>query len=228
MKDRIYTKEYHESIGSPEQLNQYIGKEYISYSYLSSFLQRRDDWITTYLFDQRLENIWANYGKAVGTFFETKGKEVDEILTEDTVALLKSHLFLDDYEFEKPIGFIIDKYLLIGFIDVYRKDVLIDIKTGSKDSISKYEEDSYMQTRLYCYGLESMGITPPNKVGVMAFLRKGNNTSKHPLRLEGGPEFIETPYNKKEVDGYIEEVLLPAINEIDDYKKLFKELLIIV
>lgn len=225
MKDRIFDRNYYESIGSPSYLEKFIGMEYISYSYVNSFIRDKSDWIVSYLLDKRTTSIFAVYGSAIGNYLQTEGIDCHELITEDTRKILDNHLYdLNTHQFEKPVGFVIGKYLFIGFIDVYKNKLLIDIKTGSDKTVKQYSEDSYKQTKIYTYALEQMGLPIPEFIGVKAFFRKGNNTLKHPLRIEGEPVLIEHKYSKEEIEDYIEEVIKPELEEIEDYKRLFKEL----
>lgn len=224
MKERIYTQEYHESIGSPAYLEKFIGTEYISYSYITSYFRDRRDWITTYLLDVRAQSIFAEYGNAVGTYLQTSGEEAHDLLTNDTKKLLDNYLYDSSHEFEKPIGFMLGKYLFIGFIDVYKEDVLIDIKTASDKTVKQYYDSTYKQTKLYTYALSKMGLKIPEYIGVIAFMRKGNNTYKHPLRIEGEPVIIDYEYNEEEIETWLQEDILTALEEIEDYKRLFKGL----
>jgi len=228
---KIFKEADWERLGKPEDITDHIGKPYISYSQLKSFLERREDWITNYLMGKRPSNIWMEFGSEVGKYVELCGKVNFKDFTHLTPEGVKDiQLFDDSHEFEKPVYFFIDvsghKVLIFGFIDVYKQgEVLIDIKTGNAKSMLKnYGGSNYMQTRLYLYALDDMISPLPKFVGVKGLPRIGRGSKASPLLIKGKTLTIPTDYERKQVEEYLEEIVKPAIIEMEKYYLVYKKI----
>lgn len=219
-------------LGSPKELEEYIDKApYISYTQLTSFLYRRSDWITTYLMDKRVSNIWMEFGSEVGKYIELQGNvnfKDFKYLTKDSVEHIP--LYDSTFEFEKPIYIVIEiegeKVILLGYIDVFKAgDKLIDIKTGNiKNMLKQYSDPSYMQTRLYLYAMDLAGEYNEEYCGVQCLSRKGRGTKGSPLVIEKDRIEIPTKYVSTDVEEYIEEVVKPAILSMSEYTEVYKKI----
>jgi hypothetical protein len=149
------------------------------------------------------------------------------LVTPELIESIKPYLFDDTYTCEKPVYCIIyigdQPILFYGFIDVYRYDKIIDIKTGSKDTLKEYNKPTYMQTKLYAYCLEQMTGECPEFIGVLGLLRKGKGNKQYPFKIEGSILF-ENGYSRESVEQYIENTMKPNIMKIsslyNDYNKM--------
>jgi hypothetical protein len=229
---KTFTESTWQWMGKPEEFKQFIGMPCISYSQIESFKNYYYGFIKSYLLGIRKSTIWIDFGSEVGKMFEHSGN-VDmsdfKVVPEDTLDILKPYFFDNTHEFEKPIYFTVDvegeEVLFYGFIDVYKENKrLIDIKTANPSKFNQKfgKKSGYMQTKLYCYGLDNMGIYVPKEVGVFAIPRKGNNDRWGPIRVEGEPKYIETPYKREEVEEYIEYDIIPTIMKISNINKIYK------
>ena len=139
-------------------------------------------------------------------------------------------MFDSTHEFEKPIYFFVKvnghKVLIFGFIDVYKEEeILIDIKTGNtKDMLKNYGGSNYMQTRLYLYPLDLKGVSLPKFVGVKGVPRSGRGTASSPLTIKGKTLTIPTDYERDQVEEYLEEIVVPAIEEMEKYYLVYKKI----
>ena len=61
--------------------------------------------------------------------------------------------------------------------------------------------------------------------GVIMLDRAGNNSPKSPIRLTGKVEYIETPYNKKEIENFLNKDVRKIAKEISNYYSKYLELL---
>lgn len=218
--------------GSKEEWRQHIGKPSVSYSMINSFESYNKEWIKRYCFGiQEDIGIFAKFGTAVGEAVETCGGKIDtEWLDEDTQDHLAKVYYGDEYQYERPILFIIEvngvEVVMYGFIDVYgdSPDIVCDIKTGSiKNKTAFYAGEEYMQTKLYSYSLDLEGINVTDTY-VLLLDRKGNGRKGHPLRLTGESLKIPTPYVRGEVEDYIENKMKKTILNISDFYKTYKKI----
>jgi hypothetical protein len=228
-----YTENTWEWMGKPEEFKDFIGMYCVSYSQINGFTNYKKDWIKNYCFGIKEDpGMFANFGIAVGRLFETGGEDVNtDWLKEDTLDALADKLYPKDCEYEKPVYIVIDldgvKVLIYGFIDVYseKESYVCDIKTGSIASKTEfYESEDYMQTRLYAYALDKKGVEV-KRCFVHLLDRKGNGSTKHPLRLTGEEKIIDTPYTKEVVENWLEDYAKPVLRDVSyfyqTYTKIF-------
>jgi len=219
-----------ERIGKPEEIKHLIGIPCISYSQNSSLDYNIHSFIKSYLFGEKSDSIWMNFGSEIGQVFETYGLgdyTKFKLVTPELIESIRPYLFDDTYTYEKPVYCVINlngqQILFYGFIDVYRHDKIIDIKTGSKINLQAYNKPTYMQTKLYAYCLEEMTGEVPEFIGVLGLLRKGKGNRQYPFKIEGSTLF-ENGYTRESVEQYIENTMKPNIMKIsglyNDYNKM--------
>ena len=185
-------------------------------------------------------NMFTDFGSACGEFLETRQTEEvkqSPFLSEADMQILHSVNIPADSEFEREI--MIKRtdsikgadYCILGYVDraTTSPEALVDVidyKTGGEKKIKEYAGSDYNQTKLYAYALEEEG-EEIGYVGVELLLRKGNTLepgNKHVLRLEGTIEEIPTPYDKKEVEFFLEgfdKVVWEISDAITFYNKYF-------
>ena len=121
--------------------------------------------------------------------------------------------------------FVIECFMYRGtYLDGNRVKI-VDYKTGSivKKS-SFYSSKDYKQTGVYAYAKDIEGYSVVD-CGVIMLDRAGNNSPKSPIRLTGKVEYIETPYNKKEIENFLNKDVRKIAKEISNYYSKYLELL---
>ena len=102
---------------------------------------------------------------------------------------------------------------------------IVDYKTGSiAKKSSFYSSKDYKQTGVYAYARDIEGYSVVD-CGVIMLDRAGNNSPKSPIRLTGKVEYIETPYNKKEIENFLNKDVRKIAKEISSYYSKYLELL---
>ena len=102
---------------------------------------------------------------------------------------------------------------------------IVDYKTGSiAKKSSFYSSKDYKQTGVYAYAKDIEGYSVVD-CGVIMLDRAGNNSPKSPIRLTGKVEYIETPYNKKEIENFLNKDVRKIAKEISNYYSKYLELL---
>lgn len=223
------------------KFEKYKGLPQFSYSAYTSF--KEDAYRGSFFADKLLGipdpgNIFTDFGSGCGEYLESKGiggeLVISELLSEKDVEILNTVELPEDSEFEREImikreirnpktGKVVGEYCIIGYVDrntrtPEAKIDVIDYKTGSAKKAKDYGGPDYMQTKLYAYALEKEG-EEIGYVGVELLHRKGNNVipgDKNVLRLEGTIEKIPTPYDKRDVEFFLEGFDQVA-EEISDY-----------
>lgn len=235
MGDLILPRKYEDKSGKyPQHLN----KPKLSYSQLTSWKdpQYKPDYIKQYFAGIILPSgIYAEYGSACGTLIEGIGtndmschNEYKHLLSEEDRNILKNGI---DYEsnmkYEDLIVLDCGDFVIEGFTDrtIYHTPHQIsigDFKTGSiAKKKSFYASKDYMQTKLYSYAKEQEGCEIVD-CGVFMLDRAGNNSPKSPIRLTGKIEYVPTPYDRKEVEGWLQTVKKTAKEISDSYKVYLK------
>ena len=118
----------------------------------------------------------------------------------------------------------VDTVLLKNILINEKQVEIVDYKTGNISKTEKYTNPKYKQTRLYAYQKENEGYSIKN-CGVKMYGRKGNGSEKSPLMLTGEMVNIDTPYDRKEVEKWLEYVntISKEISECyQTYLKIFK------
>ena len=197
-EDSHFYKEYE------DQLKPYLGKMYISYSTVNSFLgDFKSDCIKSKIIGVRNEgSVYTELGGYVGTAIETGEfpKENPHGFTIDPSFSLES-LRTPGAEYERLI--VIDRgdYVVIGFIDKWVQEedgvVLDDFKTGSATKIKEYESPDYVQLVLYGYAEELRG----NKVKSInvTFIERDGSHIKPPLNITNKIKRFPLEYSKERI-----------------------------
>lgn len=222
------------------KFKQFNGWSKVSYSQYTSFLGYREKYIQEYFLGfKQPSGMFAEYGSAIGDYLETNKRSL--IISENDVEILDTIYRPETARYEvevvinlEPFG--LKRTCLQGFIDQeYDTDgvlVLNDFKTGNyKERLNKYGGgiENYAQTRIYAYQRDLEG-KKAESCGVVFLGRKGNvrkedateRNAHNILRLSGEKDYIPTPYNRGEVEDFIQETLVPTVKEISRYYKIFK------
>jgi hypothetical protein len=212
-----------------EEFKKYVGMNKISYSQYSSWHSMyKGSYIAQYFLGiEEDSGIFAEFGTKCGEYLEKQDKAD---LSDKDIEILDSIESPRDAEYEREIVIDLRPFgadaVMQGFIDRtmtvengYKH--ITDFKTGAEKKEGFYASDEYWQTRLYAYALDEEGEIV-DSCGVILFPRKGNGTEKHPLRLEGEPMHIDTPYVRKDTEKVLKKVAKTCV-EISDYYKLYKK-----
>lgn len=225
------------------KFEKYNGLPKFSYSAYTSWTE--DQYRGAFIADKILGvpdpgNVFTDFGSACGEYLETRDsedKKVSEYLKPSDIEVLDRVVLPPNSEFEREIMLkrSIDKrgdYCIHGFIDratetPEAKVDVIDYKTGGANKSSKYGGPDYNQTRLYSYALEKEEGEEIGYVGVELLHRKGKSLvpgEAHPIRLEGTIEAIETPYDSKSTETFLQKfdkVVIEISDCISFYEKYF-------
>lgn len=203
-----------------ERLKPLLGKYYISYSSVDSFLNYKEDFIKQKIVGIKLpEGIYGEFGSYCGYALEN-GSFPEEnphgFTGQENMNL--EELRGEGAEYERMI--IIDRgeYFIIGFIDYlvkYEDGVHVrDQKTGGKGKESKYQSEDYIQVPLYAHALELEGLKV-SKADVW-FIRRENSHIKPPLKIGNEQFSIPIRYDKK--------IAEKALNKVEESVKGISDL----
>lgn len=215
---------------------QHEGKYKISYSQINSFKDYKLNYLQDYILNLKSDEsgIFASYGSAVGEYFENGA--VSELLSANDIEIINKLKKYESSSFESEIvidlePFGLEKTCLQGFsdheYDLEVKRFIEDLKTGNSTNMqTKYGDMlKYYQTRIYAYQRENEGF----EIGgcrVNHLGRKGNNTvkgDKNCLRLSGDIDYIETPYQREDVEKYLKNTVVPLCVEISEYLRVYNK-----
>lgn len=218
----------------------YEGMPKLSYSQITSWLEPeyRNEYIRGYFIGTPREgSIFTEFGSACGTFLESIGTKdpgahepYKHILSQSDRDILTANIsFSDNQVYEDYIVINVDDLFIIeGYADriSYSRDnknvIVEDFKTGSiQKKTSYYAGPDYNQTRLYAYAKELEGYNV-HDCKVILLDRKGNGSEKHPLRLTGLVQEIETKYSLKAVGEFLEKAKRTAQDISENYQKFLK------
>lgn len=213
-----------------EQLEPYLGWQYISYSTAGDLTEYFEDMIKEKITKVKpyTETVYTRCGNFFGeSVSEGRFKESDEFLVDPNFDLNK--LRPEGGEYEKLVTIELskeEKVLFLGFIDLYfEKDglsYLRDFKTGSKTKIKKYSEDKYTQLVLYGTALELKGHNIGG-IGVDFIEREGSHLNP-PLKITNNHTPIELEFSEDRKK-FAMDTLLKNTQYISDlyttYKKYF-------
>lgn len=196
------TKEFRAYKGNEKLIDPHLGKQYISYSTISSWEDYRNDFIKQKIANIELpESIYSAFGTWVGSSVEHGESQPNNygFTGEENLNLIERQ---PSDEYERMILIDMGEYVIIGFIDIVRiivkKNVdILDVKTGGALKESEYLKESYIQTTLYAKALEDEGYTI-NKSGVW-FCRRTGSHIKPPLNLSKEQFYIPLAYNEDRV-----------------------------
>jgi len=219
------------SDGASGRFPQHDGKPKISYSQYNSWCEDtyRGAYIGKYFIGvPDPGNIFTDFGGYCGEYLET-GVDKSNYLDAQDIKWLDTVEKPENAEYEREIVLDRGVYVAQGFIDQNYKvekangdmDV-IDFKTGGEKKIADYASDDYQQTTLYCRALVEEGIEI-NYSGVQLLPRKGNRLDKeadHPMRLDGKPIDVPTPYSKERSDKFLKK-LDATVKDISDHYKCY-------
>lgn len=226
----ILTEDTHFYQEHKEKLNPYLGRPYISYSSVNSWMDYKDDFIKQKFAGIKLKDgVYAKMGNYIGEAIEN-GKFNEE---NPYGFIGQENLDLDRYrkpgaEYEKLI--IIDRgdYFIVGFIDVFyiqeETPTVEDMKSGGKGKESSYESEEYIQTVLYGHAIEQEYKREP-KIGVNFIRREGSHVNP-PLKIGKEQFYISNTYSQDKVKLALDKVD-KAVKEISElygtYLKIFAE-----
>lgn len=216
-KDSWFYKE------NKELCEPHLGKYYISYSTVTSWLKYRGD-----LFRQKFvgielpQGIYANLGNYFGEAVEN-GKFSKEnpygFTGQKNLKLVKRP---KTAEYEKMILLDMGEFVIVGFIDVYNEvkgiaDIL-DIKTGGARKEKEYIDPSYIQVILYAHAIEQAG-KKIGKTGVW-FVRRTGSHINPPLHISEEQFYIPLEYTPERV-AYALGVVQDTATELSNYYKVY-------
>lgn len=212
------------------KFEKYNGLPQMSYSAYTSW--RSDSYRGAFIASKFLGipdpgSIFTEYGSACGKYLETRGSATPErspLLSESDVEVLDAVVLPPNSSFEREIMLRRKDYCIIGYIDMCSvspegKLEVRDFKTGATKKTAEYASPDYQQTRLYAHALEKEEGEEVGYVGVELLHRKGNNLipgDKNCLRLEGPVTAVPTPFDRKEIEFFLEGVDKVA-EEISDF-----------
>lgn len=218
----------------------YEGMPKLSYSQITSWLEPdyKPEYIRSYFIGTpRTSTIFTDFGSACGTFLESIGTKNPDahapykhlLSPADRDVLTSKTSFTSNQVYEDYIVINVDDLFIIeGYADriSYSKDnrnvIIEDFKTGSIEKKAQYyASPEYNQTRLYAYAKELEGYNV-HDCKVVLFDRKGNGSEKHPLRLTGAVQEIETKYSLKAVGEFLEKAKRTAKDISENYQKFLK------
>ncbi len=197
------------------------GKQYLSYSQVSSWKHSKKDYMASYFFGERFEgNAYTDFGSLIGEALELG--DFSEFSRREK-QVLKKVTRLDEFEREIKLQF--DGFYVTGYIDTNDKDckVLIDYKTGALNKVEVYEDEKYNQLGIYAAAIEQETGTLPESAHVELIERTGNAFRGEPLEL--GTKVVKIPQDisaKKIAE--IKKDVVKVANEISDYFAVFKYL----
>jgi hypothetical protein len=208
-------------------LDPHLGKPYISYSSVSSWVDYREDFIKQKLAGIKLpDGVYGKLGNYAGEALEN-GKFAEENpygFTGQENLDFKA-LRPAGAEYEKMILIDMESYVIIGFIDRYHETSpgvahIRDLKTGGKGKEKDYADPKYIQVMLYAHAIEQTGV----KIGKtdVYFVRRTGSHIKPPLHISTEQFVIDLEYTKERVDFALAKVD-KAVNEISDIFKVYKK-----
>ncbi len=214
-----------------EQLKQFLGKPYISYSTIESYNEYFEGFVKEKLVGlPQPFGIYKEFGSYLGTAYENGNYDHDNpygFIGQENFDL--SEYRSDSAEYEKLV--VIDRgdYIIIGFIDKFERleDGTVwvnDLKTGGSNKEDKYAGEDYHQVNLYAHGLEQVG----NQIGRtdVLFVRRESSHYKPPLKISKEKFYIPVDYNEKRVKKALDKVekTVKEISELKTtYDKFFKQ-----
>lgn len=213
-----------------EQLKPFLGKPYISYSTMESWLEYREDFIKEKLVGlPQSFGIYKEFGSYLGQAYEegTFPKENQYgFVGQENINL--EEIRHPNAEYEKLIIIDCGEYFIVGFIDKFVRfedGVWVnDLKTIGKDKEKKYQGEDYTQVILYSYALEQIG-EKIKRTDVLAVRREGSHINP-PLKIGKERFYIPLEYNEKRVKFALDKVdkAVKGISEIKAvYDKYFSK-----
>lgn len=216
-----------------EQLEPYLGWQYISYSTAGDLTEYFEDLIKEKITKVKgyTETVYSRFGNFIGYLIESGTPPEDNpegFLIDSSFDVSKFRP--EGAEYEKLVTLELskeEKVLFIGFIDVYYErnglSYLRDSKTGSESKVGNYKKDKYTQLVLYAYALEQSGYKIGG-IGVDFFYRNGSHLNP-PLKLSGKHTDIPLEYSKERIK-FALDTLLKNTQYISDlyttYQKFLK------
>lgn len=198
------------------------GKQYVSYSQISTWTRNKRDYIRQKFFGEEYSsNAYTDFGSKIGKALETNS--FDEF-TDEEVKFLKT---IPRYDvFEKEVRVDMGDFYILCFIDTATQDLskIADYKTGEiAKKVSDYSSDDYLQLDIYAAGCRQETGKLPECVDVHLIDRKGNAFAGEELKLGDKFETIKRPISDNSVEKALTEVSRAA-NEISQYYEVFLKL----
>jgi hypothetical protein len=211
-----------------EELEQHLGKWYVSYSTAGSFLEYTEDFVKQKLIGEPNKgSVYTRLGNFTGTALETgewPKDNPDGFIGMENVDLVK--LRDPGAEYEKLVLLDFGEWIFLGFIDKYLKESdgvsITDLKTGALSKMSFYESEDYTQVILYAHARELAGDVI-KKTGVYFIERVGSHINP-PLKLTEVQHYIPLEYNKERIE-YAINKLKKAVEGIASIKSTYNKLI---
>lgn len=224
----ILTEDTHFYEEYKDQLQPYLGRQYISYSTASSYAEYLEDFIKGKIVGIRQPgSIYTDAGVLVGTALET-GVWPQEVPADIKTELELEPLRVEGAEYERLIVIDRGEYIIVGFIDQFISEPdgvsVYDFKTGSASKKKQYLSEDYTQVILYAYAEELKGNTIKN-TGVQFILRSGSHLNP-PLVITNEVEYLPLEYNKKRVKYALDKIdkAVEGISKLyTTYQKIFNK-----
>lgn len=210
-----------------DELEQHLGKWYVSYSTAGSFLEYQEDFVKQKLMGEPNKgSVYTRLGNFTGTALETgewPKDNPDGFIGMENVDLVK--LREPGAEYEKLVVLDFGAWIFLGFIDKYLKtddgvDVT-DLKTGALSKMDFYKSAEYTQVMLYAHAREIAGDKIRN-TGVYFIERVGSHINP-PLQLTKNQFYIPLEYTKERVE-YAIKKLEKAVEGIASIKETFDKI----
>ena len=239
MKNKLILPRVFKDMSKDQKYKHLEGMPKLSYSQITSWKNPmyKNDYLRGYFMKIPSEgSVFTEFGSASGTWIESVGTGCDKchepyahLLSEFDKEVLSSKLdYPETAVYEDYIVLNIDdEFIIEGYIDrtIYlpnKKVIVEDFKTGSiEKKKSEYLSPDYRQTRLYAYAKELEGYEIED-CRVVLLDRKGNGSEKHPMRLTGEIEILPTPYERKAVEYFLQDVRKTAVEISNTYKQYLK------
>lgn len=229
-----YTKKHWERNSIPEY-EQHIGKPMISYSQITSWLDKkgfntgREGWveyIRKYFLGEEYPDMgWSAFGNEVEAYI-CKEEGSGEAFTVSEKKVLDSIEPLGTYQTECIIDF--NDFIVLGFIDDSTEDlsILRDYKTASKSSSAKYYTDEYIQLLVYALFVKQKTGKLPEKLEVVIIERLGGaecfrGGGRACLSVGNEVWKVEKEISEEKIKA-IEQTIRETVSDISEYFQVFQ------
>lgn len=207
-----------------EQLKPFLGKPYISYSTMESWIEYTEDFIKEKLVGlPQQPGIYKDLGSYLGHAYEHGEFPLENprgFIGQENIDF--DEIRHPDAEYEKLIIIDCGEYFIVGFIDKFVRfedGVWVnDLKTVGKDKEKKYMGEDYTQVILYSHALEKLG-EKIKRTDVLAVRREGSHINP-PLKIGKEQFYIPLDYNEKRVKFALDKVD-KAVKEISEIKTVY-------
>lgn len=215
MLPTILTENTHFYKGNEKKLKKFLGKPYISYSSVSSYIDYQEDFIKQKFAKIKLpDGLYAALGTFVGQAIETGSFNVENpngFSGLENLDLKK--LRPKGAEYEKLITIDMGDYFIVGFIDIFTFDkktgvaMVSDCKSGGSSKEDSYKSKEYIQTTLYAKAIQDEYGTKCKEVKTkILFIRREGSHINPPLHISKEQFEIPLEYNEERVKYALDKV----------------------